>query len=114
MAQINADFDRRLRRLGKKHRAMARGYTASMRPDGLIVMQPRRARSRISPRALFIFMMCFFAFKGLLIASIGIAGYEDRVQSLRTGTPVEQVGAWVMQTEPLSMWIAEQIGPVLR
>lgn len=108
------EFDQRLRRLTRKHRAMAGGYVTRMRPDGLIVAQPRRAQARISGRSVILFILAFFLFKGFLIANLGPETYGERVGRLRTGTPVEQAGALVMQADPASAWISEQIGPVLR
>ena len=49
MAQGHLDFDERLRRVGRKHRAMAQGYTFRMRPDGLMVATPyHRSRPPVS------------------------------------------------------------------
>ncbi|MFA3918626.1 hypothetical protein [Ruegeria hyattellae] len=114
MVDCHMEFDRRVARLNKKHQAMARGYTARMRPDGLVVVKPRRMRFAISPRSLFLFIGAFFLFKGFILANLGATTYDDRLDRLRNGTAVEKAGAWVMQIDPLSQVISEQIGPVLR
>ncbi len=114
MTDSHYDFDRRLRRLDRKQRAMTRGYTTRIRPDGLIVVQPRRSGPRIRLRAILFFLVAFLAFKGFMIATIGPASYEQRVLTLAEGTGVEKAGAWVMQIDPASQYIADQIGPILR
>lgn len=114
MAENQLQFDERLRRLERKHRAMSRGYTTYMQPDGLIVAKPKRAQVRISGRSILLFVMAFIAFKGFLIANLGPLGYEERLARLDSGTVVEQGGAFVMQIDPASQFIAEQIGPIFR
>ena len=114
MAQNHVEFDQRLRRLVRKHTAMARGYKHRMRPDGLIVVQPRRNAPRLSIRAVLIFLAAFFIFKGFLIANLGPAGHTDRVDRLVAGSAFEKAGAWVMQIDPASRFVADTLGPILR
>ncbi|MFC3614272.1 hypothetical protein ACFORG_10915 [Lutimaribacter marinistellae] len=114
MAGNQVEFDRRIRRLAKKHNAMAGGYRAQMRPDGLIVMKPRRSRPGISFRAIVFFIAGFFVFKGFMLASVGVATYEERVARLAEGTTAERAGAWVMNADPVSTYISETLGPWLR
>lgn len=114
MVENHVLFDQRLRRLGRKHRAMARGYTTRMRSDGLIVVKPKRAPSPISRRSLFLFFAAFFLFKGFLLASLGSDTFDERVERLASGTMAEQAGGWVMQADPVTQFIARQIGPLLR
>jgi hypothetical protein len=114
MSQDIVEFKNRLRRLERKHTAMSRGYDAHMRADGLIVIKPKRSAPAVSGRAVIVFLLAFIVFKGFMLASIGIDGYDERVERLRQGTVVEQAGAWVMQRDPLSQFIAEKMGPILR
>ncbi|NIZ13343.1 hypothetical protein HCZ87_08075 [Phaeobacter sp. HF9A] len=86
-----------------------------MRSDGLIVVEPRRVvRSRISGRSLILFVCVILAFKGFLMATLGPANYDYRVEKLRDGSLVEQGGAWIMQADPASAMIAERLAPLLR
>ena len=39
--------------------------------------------------------------------SLGQEAYDARVDKLRSGTIVEQMGAFVMQAEPATIWISE-------
>ncbi len=107
-------FDQRLQRIGKKHRALSRGYIPRMRSDGLIVLKPKRVQAPISGRSVVLFLGAFFVFKGFLITNLGEQTYLDRVEQLREGTVVEQAGAFLMQADPLSQLVAQKIGPVLR
>lgn len=114
MVQNHADFESRLRRLTRKHRAMANGYSMQVRPDGLIVSKPRRVRRGISARSVLIFLAVFMLFKGYLIAFHGVPGYEDRVERLRAGSLPEQAGAFVMQVDPLSALAARHLAALTR
>lgn len=114
MADSHAEFDQRLNRLSRKHRAMARGYTTQLRPDGLIVTKPRRRRVGVPLHSIILFVAAFLAFKGFMIASLGVATYEERVGRLQSGTVPEQAGAWVMQADPVSNWVYEKLRPIVR
>ena len=86
-----------------------------MRADGLIVIEPRKkAQSRISGRSVILFVAAILLFKGLLMASLGYDSYNYRVAELRQGSTLEQAGAWVMRSDPLSTKIAEKLMPILR
>ena len=115
MAQGHLDFDERLRRVGRKHRAMAQGYTFRMRPDGLMVATPyHRSRPPVSIRSIVFFLAAIVVFKAFLLAHLGPQTYEERLDHLRAGTLVERTGAYVMQSDPASRLLADQLGPLLR
>lgn len=107
-------FQARLRPLMRKHDAMSRGYVTRMRPDGLIVVKPRRAQSRISGRSILLFLGAFLVFKGFLLASLGAETYNDRIARLKDGSFVEKAGGFVMQADPVSQAIAQKLWPLLR
>ncbi|WP_120634283.1 hypothetical protein [Ruegeria sp. EL01] len=107
------EFDQRVHRLNKKHQKMSRGYRASMRRDGLVVMKPQRVRSAVPAKVLLLSLLAFFAFKAFLLSSLGPSGYQYRIDSLNDGTSVEQAGAWVMQIDPLSEAMAVQLNKIL-
>ena len=114
MAKQQLMFDQRLNLLARKHQALSRGYVARIQPSGLIVAQPRRRIARLPRRAVFLFLLAFIAFKVFLVANLGVQTYDDRLTRLQAGTFVEQGGAFVMQIDPLTMYLAKQVGPVLR
>jgi len=114
MVKRQIQFDERLHLLARKHNAMSHGYVTRMQPDGLIVARPRRRSMRISGRAVFLFLAAFIGFKAFLVANLGPQAYEDRLARLEAGTVVEKAGAFVMQVDPLTMYAAQTIGPILR
>ena len=107
------EFGKRLRRISKQRVKLSNGYVNVVNSDGLIVAQPRRKGMRFPWRAVAMIAILFFAFKGLLLASLGEAEYAERAISLQAGTPVEQVGGWAMQPDPVTLWIAEQFNAIL-
>lgn len=110
-----SNFQSRLKKLARKHSAMAHGFATVMRPDGLIVVQPKRRRAPGIPlRGLTYLLIGFFVFKGFMLSSLGPATYEDRLGRLQDGTVIEQAGAWVMQIDPLTLMLSQMIGPILR
>nr|WP_263618922.1 hypothetical protein [Ruegeria profundi] len=108
------EFDRRIHRLNKKHAKLSRGYRATMRKDGLVVMKPQRVRSAVPAKLLLICLAGLFAFKVFLLSSLGSSAYQYRVDNLALGTPVEQAGAWVMQIDPVSAFLATQINSFIK
>ena len=113
MSDSQADFDARIRSLGRKHRALEKtGSALKMRKDGLIVLKPRRAaaaRGYIPIRGIAVLMLCFFAFKGYLWEALDEAGYNSRLAVLQNGTVVEQVGARLMKPDAVSLMFASAI-----
>lgn len=109
------EFDERLTKIGRKHQKMAaNGYTTYIRDDGLVVARPVRQGPRIPVRVILYVIVALVCFKGFLLAALGPVTFDERVGKLAAGTVVEQAGAWVMQSDPASDWIAAQIGPILR
>ncbi|WP_170332807.1 hypothetical protein [Ruegeria arenilitoris] len=108
------EFDQRVHRLNKKHAKLSRGYRATMRKDGLVVMKPQRVKSAVPLKALMGCFLGLFAFKVFLLTSLGASAYQYRVDSLAEGTSVEKAGAWVMQVDPVSKFLAAQVSSYLR
>ncbi len=107
------EFDRRLSRIDAHHRKLARGYVMSVNHDGLMIAEPKRHRRSLPWRGLLLILVGLMLFKGFLHAQIGAADYSDRVASLSAGNLVEQVGAYAMTADPLTLWISAQISPFL-
>lgn len=113
MSKDRDQFQSRLKQINRKHSALAAGYSARMQPDGLLVMKPRRVQSRFAGRTLVYLAVLFLLFKAFLMAALGGATYDARVQRLVTGNGVEQLGALVMQRDPITALMANQIAPLL-
>ncbi|TNF59472.1 MAG: hypothetical protein EP307_10375 [Rhodobacteraceae bacterium] len=114
MEPERAQFAKRLRRLARKHDAMSRGYETRIRPDGLLIVRPRRRSSGISLKSVIIFLAAFILFKGLVLAEVGQGTYENRLVAMQSGTWVEQAGAVVMQIDPATRYVAGFLAPFLR
>jgi hypothetical protein len=113
MVDSQIDFQKRLSKLGRKHRAMDRGYKTKMRSDGLIVVKPKRAKINFPFKGLLIVAAAFFVFKAFMLASFGEVTYQDRVDQLNAGSVFEKGGAWVMQIEPVTAFIAGKMDPYI-
>lgn len=105
------NFDKRLQRVEKASRARrARGSKPVVMPDGLIKVKPRRPRPGFPVKGIVLLLLGFFLFKGVMLAHLGDQPYDERVALLAQGTVVEQVGAVVLNVDP----ITERIAPVIR
>lgn len=115
--QTQENFAQRLQLLGRKHKSMTQGYTTKVGKDGLLIVKPkrsRRLRRSLSLQALLIAVIGFFAFKAFMLAAIGPITYNERIERLNSGTVIEQGGAWVMGIDPVTQFLAEMAGPVMR
>ena len=107
MSQSQFDsFDTRLRKIDRRNRQLARGYVTSVNHDGLIIAKPRRQARGFPLRGLLMVLVALMAFKVFLYLQIGPATYEERVISLSQGNVVEQIGAYAMTADPVTVWIA--------
>lgn len=113
MAHADLSFEQRIRHLAQKHRRMAQGIAHRLGRDGLITAHPRRRRPSFPLRGLMILIGAAFVFKAFLYASLGASVYDDRVALLQAGSIVEQGGAWVMQADPATIWMAARVSALL-
>lgn len=109
MSDAFDDFDNRLRRINRSRANLARGYVSVVGEDGLIIVKPRRKRGGFALRVLAFGVIGYVAFKVLFLSVLGQGLYDDRVEMLRTGSTVEQAGAWLMQSDPISVMLAGKI-----
>ena len=108
MSSAHLPFDKRLGRMDRKRRKMARnGVVHSINHDGLIVARARRRAPRFPLKGLFLVFMAVMFFKAFLLASLGERVYDQRVTLLAEGSHIEQAGAWVMQADPLTRRMAQ-------
>lgn len=111
--QAHVPFDKRLKRIVRRHDKMANGVVRTVNSDGLIVARPRLYKPQFPLKGLIVVLTLGFLFKGFLLAYLGDAGYSERLATLQSGTTVEQVGAWVMQSDPVTAFVASGIQSVL-
>ena len=114
MSDVFQSFDARLKKIDRKRSRLSRGYVSQVGRDGLIVLRPKRRQRSFPLRGLTFLIVGFFCFKGLIRAHLGSTLYEQRVETLNSGSIVEQIGAFVMQTDPVTQSISSKIRPLLR
>lgn len=103
------EFDRRMRRISRRHSQLSRGYVTSVNDDGLVVAKPRRRMSKRTVRTLIFLAFALLAFKSFLHANLGDAAYNERLAGLSEGSQFEQVGAWLMTADPVTRALSAQI-----
>ncbi len=111
--QANVPFDKRLKRIVRRHDKMANGVVRTITSDGLIVARPRMYKPRFPLKGLMVVLMLGFLFKGFLFAYLGDAGYAERVAALQQGTVLEQAGGWIMHPDPATVFVAQGIQTIL-
>lgn len=115
MADANMeDFYRRMDRIDRNHRKLARGYVTTVNADGLIVARPRTSSRRFPWRGLMLVLALMIVFKGFMYAQIGAADYDARVALLQQGTIAEQVGGYIMKADPVTVAISAWFEDMLR
>ncbi|MEP4198745.1 MAG: hypothetical protein ABJL99_24230 [Aliishimia sp.] len=114
MSVSHTEFSSRVSRLGRQHRAMGRGYTASLRGDGLIVVHPRRLQFKLPVRGFVLLMVAFMVFKGFMVSYLGDATYDARLDVLRSGSLFGEVGAFVMGVDPVANVIAVSFNTIIK
>ncbi|NRA99576.1 MAG: hypothetical protein HRU32_07125 [Rhodobacteraceae bacterium] len=100
------EFDNRLRRIDRRNRKLAKGFVTSVNQDGLVVAEPRGRGMTFPWRGLLFVLVALMVFKAFVFAQIGAEPYTATVAQLKTGTLVEQIGAWAMTADPLTVQIA--------
>ncbi|MEM9427274.1 MAG: hypothetical protein AAGA06_11295 [Pseudomonadota bacterium] len=104
------EFDRRMRRISRRHTQLSKGYVTSVNDDGLVIAKPKRKFRRGSLRGVAIVVLVLMLFKGVLFSQLGAAAYAERVTELSKGSFFEQAGAVLMAADPITIWLAGHIG----
>lgn len=103
---IDAQLDKRLRKVVRNHDRMRRnGVVRKIGRDGLIRTRPRLVRPSVPVKGVFVLLALLLAFKSLLYAQMGSGNYALKIEALQVGTPVERMGAVIMQEDPLTVAI---------
>jgi hypothetical protein len=103
------DFDERIRRIDRRHRTLSRGFVLSVSRDGLIVARPESSRFRFPWRVLLLLLIAVLGFKVVLHATIGPEAYAERLARLSNGTVAEQMSAYALHADPVTVWIADTV-----
>lgn len=111
MAGTYSEFDKRLRTIQQRNQKKRHGSNYRVGADGLIAMHPRKRSPRFPIKGIALLVAAGFAFKVFLYMNLGGATFEQRVSELANGTLVEQAGAWIMQPDPVTLMIVDQLRP---
>lgn len=105
------EFHGRLRRVYKMHR---RGYGFEAAGTLGRSYYSRRAPVRINLlRPAMLVVAIVILTKAVFLSMIGEVDYNDRLSRLQGASAIERAGAYVMQVDPATAFIAEQLRQVL-
>jgi hypothetical protein len=108
------EFERRMRRINRRHSKLSHGFVTQVTDDGLVVAKPRRRRGYALLRGIYLLLLVMFIFKGFLHANLGPLAYQERVDSLMGGNVIEQVGGFAMKADPVTLWLSGTISSLVR
>lgn len=107
------EFDRRMRRISRRHTQLSKGYVTSVNSDGLVVAKPKGRSMRGTLRGVALVIIVMMVFKGFLHAELGAAAYTERVNALASGSIFEKAGSWVMVDDPITKWLSTYISSLV-
>jgi len=108
-----ARFNQRLHEIESRHSRRSSGFIRLIDRNGILSPVERTGSRRGLPvRGIVLALLAFLGFKGFLMAHLGAITYVDRIAKLEAGNIVDQMGAWAMRADPVTLWIAQQINMV--
>lgn len=115
MADMKQDeFYRRLEGIERKHKSLSGGYVRLEERNGILTpVQKVRPKRAFPWRGLFLVALAFILFKATLFAHLGPIGYIRNHAELEQGGVVERMGAWILRPDPVTIFIADKIDPVV-
>lgn len=108
------EFERRMRRINRRHTKLSQGFKTEVNDDGLVVAKPHKRRGGATLRGIAFIAVVVMLFKGFLHAQLGVYAYEERVLSLAEGNAIEKVGAWVMTADPVTLTLSQHLSSLVR
>ncbi|SHJ32767.1 hypothetical protein SAMN05444000_10786 [Shimia gijangensis] len=108
------DFQNRVSRIYKKRekRSFFRKNTRavySVNQDGYTVIRGAKYRKPIPWTGLIFVLAAFFGVKGTIISQVGPDIFQSQIANGESAGWVEKAGAWTMQPDPISDWVAKKI-----
>ncbi|MGB8622510.1 MAG: hypothetical protein WCD16_06810 [Paracoccaceae bacterium] len=105
------DFHGRLRRVNRIHRRGG-GFEAAGTLGRSVYVERPAQRSLLRP--LMLVLAFGLVLKAVLYIQIGPDDYQNRVERLRQGSQVEAIGAYVMQADAATVWLAGFLADVFK
>ena len=103
------DFQGRIGRIERVHNQG--GGFESPGTLGMSYYSAHRRRRRLPrwPLTILVMLVILFMLKAMLHVVIGPSAYDAKVASLRAGSDLDRVGATLLQSDPVTLLIAEKI-----
>jgi hypothetical protein len=115
MVYTKDDFNARVDMVSKKSARQGRNaLVARIDNNGVIYTKAKRRRKQMPIRGALLMVICLFCFKAFTLSTNGPAAYEDRLLTLKEGTAITALGARVLGIDPVTQFIADQVGPLFR
>lgn len=103
-------FDERYRKVLERHRALSRGYVTRLSPTGLISHHPiSRVSEAIPFKALLLPIGLLFFLKACVVTVLKEDAFTAQLELMRDGGMVEQIGAVLMQIDPITWMISQAL-----
>ena len=97
-------------RVARIERARAQGYgfeAAGTLGRSYYARPKAKKRSLLVPMIFLI--LCVFLMKGAIYHAVGAQSYNTRVAGLMAGQGIDQIGGWLMQADPVTLFAADKI-----
>lgn len=108
MADPNlTDFYGRVARI-ERARAKGYGFEAPGTLGRSYYYRPAAKRASILWPVLLL-LLSAFVLKGAIYHEVGAESYNERVTALMAGEGIDRVGGWLMQVEPMTLYISDKI-----
>lgn len=101
------DFYGRVSRI-QRARAKGYGFEAPGTLGRSYYFRPQAKRRSIIAPVLFL-LICGFLMKGAIYHNVGASSYNDRVSALMAGHGIDRVGGWMMQADPVTLYVSDKI-----
>lgn len=69
-----------------------------------------KTRRRVRLMPLVLVAVAAIGLKAVILHSVGNASYESRIATLSAGQGFDRLGGWLMQVDPVTAYVADQIG----
>lgn len=97
-------------RVARFERARSNGY--GFDAPGTLGRSYYKSKSR--PRrswlgTTLLVVVCAFGMKGVILHSVGAQSYAERVAGLQASEGFDRLGGWLMQADPITLFVAEKI-----
>jgi hypothetical protein len=112
MADPNlVDFYSRVARF-ERARSKGRGFDAAGTLGRSHYARKSRPRRAILGPLLMV-ALCAVGLKGAILHTVGAESYNLRVERLQAGEGFDPMGGWLMQADPLTVWVSARISDTL-